>query len=108
MGEGHRARELASLFADDAVYVEPFTPGGGIHTGRDAIAAWLQASQKDAPPELTLTVDRIDTHEDVLDVAWTCDSSAFSRPSRGRDRFTLRDGKIARLETTITEPPELR
>jgi hypothetical protein len=24
------------------------------------------------------------------------------------DRFTMRDGKIARLETEIDEPPELR
>lgn len=100
--------ELTALFADDAVYVEPFTPGGGIHVGRDAIGSWLTAAQAHAPPELTLVIDRIDAEADAVQVEWTCESPAFARPSRGRDRFTLRDGKIARLETTLTTPPELR
>lgn len=100
--------ELTALFADDAVYVEPFTPGGGIHSGRDAVGRWLTASQQHAPPELTLTIEKIDAEENAIQVEWTCTSPAFARPSRGRDRFTLRDGKIARLETTLTTAPELR
>ena len=100
--------ELVSLVSEDAVYVEPFTPGGGIHVGRDAIGEWLHASQQHAPPELELTIDRIDARQDEIEVVWTCESPAFARPSRGRDRFTLRGGQIARLETMITEPPELR
>ena len=100
--------ELVGLFADDAIYVEPFTPGGGIHTGRESIASWLSAAQDQAPPELSLTIDRIDARDDPIVVSWTCESPVFARPSRGRDRFTLRDGRIARLETTLTDYPEMR
>jgi ketosteroid isomerase-like protein len=100
--------ELISLFTDDAVYLEPFTPGGGKHVGRETIAEWLAQSQTHAPPELRLTIERVDAHEDEIEVVWECQSPAFSQPSRGNDRFTLRDGKIARLETTVTQPPQLR
>jgi SnoaL-like domain len=100
--------ELISLFTDDAVYLEPFTPGGGRHVGRERIGAWLAQSQAYAPPELNLTIDRVDAHEDEIEVTWTCESPAFSRPSRGSDRFTLRGGKIARLETTLSQTPEFR
>jgi len=100
--------ELVSLFTDDAVYLEPFTPGGGRHVGREQIGGWLAESQAHAPLELRLTVDRVDAHEDEIEVTWTCESPAFSQPSRGTDRFTLRDGKIARLVTTLTQPPQLR
>lgn len=31
--------ELISLFTDDAVYIEPFTPGGGRHVGRGRIGS---------------------------------------------------------------------
>lgn len=100
--------ELISLFTDDAVYLEPFTPGGGRHVGREQIGKWLADSQRHAPPSLALTIDRVDAREDEVDVTWTCTSPAFSQPSRGSDRFTLREGKIARLETTLTQPPQFR
>ena len=100
--------ELISLFADEAVYVEPFTPGGGVHVGRDAIGEWLRASQEHAPPELDLTIDRVDARQDEIEVAWTCRSPAFARPSRGRDRFTLSGGEISRLETIIDQAPTHR
>jgi ketosteroid isomerase-like protein len=100
--------ELIALFTDDAVYVEPFSPGGGFHVGKAAIEGWLSMSQQSAPPAIELSVDRIDAHDDEIEVAWTCESAAFSRPSRGVDRFTLRDGMISRLETRLTQLPELR
>lgn len=100
--------ELIPLFTDDAVYLEPFTPGGGRHAGRDAISEWLAQSQVHAPPELKLTIDRVDAHENEIEVRWTCESPAFSRPSRGIDRFTLREGKIARLETALTQSPRFQ
>jgi ketosteroid isomerase-like protein len=100
--------ELISLFTDDAVYIEPFTPGGGRHVGRGRIGEWLAQSQTHAPTELRLTIDRVDAHEDEIEVSWTCESTAFAQPSRGRDRFTLRDDKIARLETTLLQPPQFR
>jgi ketosteroid isomerase-like protein len=102
--DGHD--ELVALFAEDGVYVEPFTAGA--HRGRDAIRAWLAAAAELAPPDLRLHVDRVEVRGREIEVAWTCESPAFLRPSRGIDRFTIRDGAIERLETTLTEPPELR
>ena len=96
--------ELLDLFADDAVYIEPFS--GQAHAGRDAIRRWLQESWPDQPPGIRLTVERLDIVEEVIEASWTCESEAFSRPARGRDRFTIRGGQITRLESRITEPPE--
>jgi ketosteroid isomerase-like protein len=96
--------ELVALFAEDAVYIEPF--GGQQHIGRDAIRAWLHASWRERPPGMRLTVDRLDVVEQTVEASWTCESDAFRRPARGRDRFTIRDGRIARLESRLTEPPE--
>jgi ketosteroid isomerase-like protein len=97
--------ELVDLFAEDAVYVEPFS--GGTHNGRAEIRAFLEQSQGRLP-DLRITVDKVDVEGDTVATEWTCESSAFTKPSRGRDRFTIRGDEIVRLETTITEPPQLR
>jgi len=97
--------ELVALFADDAVYLEPFS--GGAHVGRHAIRAWLRDSWRDQPPGIRLTVERVEIVEQVVEANWVCDSDAFSRPARGVDRFTVRDGLIVRLESELTEPPEV-
>ena len=96
---------LIDLLADDAVYVEPFS--GRTHNGHAEIRAFLEQSQA-ALPDVRITVERINVEGDIVTTDWTCESSAFATPSRGRDEFTVRDGKIARLETSIVEPPELR
>jgi uncharacterized protein (TIGR02246 family) len=98
--------ELVALFAEDAVYVDAF--GGGVHEGREAIRAWLDGSWSDAPADLRLTVERIDAAGEEVVAHWTCHAPAFAGPARGRDRFTVRDGRIARLESTLDDPPRLR
>lgn len=99
------AAAVAELFAEDGVYVEPFS--GGTHAGQAAVRSFLAGSQGRLP-DVRITVDRIDVDGDIVETSWTCESSAFAKPSRGRDRFTVRNGKIARLETQIDEQPELR
>jgi ketosteroid isomerase-like protein len=109
MQRGADARdELLSLFSDDAVYVEPFTGRTRTHAGRDAIRRELERSQAQAPPDLRLVVDSLSIDGETVETDWTCESPLFERPARGRDRFTIRDGRIARLETAIVEEPELR
>lgn len=98
--------ELVALFADDAVYIEPFTEGA--HTGREAIRDWLRRSWAEQPPGIRLTIERVDVVEQVVEACWRCESEIFVTPARGRDRFTIRDGKIARLESELTEPPEIK
>jgi hypothetical protein len=98
--------ELLALFTDDAVYQEPF--GGETLTGRDAIAAWVRASRDQAPPDLVINVERIDVVGEVVEATWTCESPIFASPTRGRDRFTIRGGKISRLESEVLQPPVMR
>ena len=95
---------LVELLADDAVWVEPFT--GGVYEGRTAIQAFLRSPQG-PQPNMQITIERIDVGADAVTTAWVVESSTFAKPLRGQDRFTIRDGKIARLETTLLEPPQM-
>lgn len=95
------ADELLGLFAEDAVYVEPFQGAPRAHAGRAAIEAALRGGWETAPPQLVLTVDRIDVDGAVVVTDWTCTSPAFPGPMRGRDRCTVADGRIVRLEVTL-------
>jgi ketosteroid isomerase-like protein len=103
--EGHDA--LIDLFADDAVYREPFS-GQREHRGRREIRDYLMSSAGDAPPQLRIVVERIDLAGDTVAATWRCESPAFAGPARGRDTFTITHGKITRLETALLDPPLLR
>lgn len=98
------ADDLFALFADDAVYIEPFTGERRTHEGRGAIEACLRASWTQAPPDLALIVDRIDVEGAVVTSLWTCTSPVFPGPIRGRDVCTVRDGRIVRLDVTFLSP----
>lgn len=98
------ATDLFSLFAEDAVYIEPFGGESRTHAGLPAIQACLRESWTRVPPDLKLAVDRIDVDGAVVTSLWTCTSPAFPGPVRGRDVCTVRDGRIARLEVTFLSP----
>jgi hypothetical protein len=53
-------------------------------------------------------VERIDVDGETVTADWVCESPSFARPARGRDRFTVHDGRIKPLESTLTQAPELR
>jgi SnoaL-like protein len=99
---------LLSLFHDDGEYIESFSGQPQAHHGRAAIGAWLAESRQHQPPDIAITVDRIDIDGDHIRAAWTCDSSAFTAPARGIDTYLVRAGRIQRLETVLTQPPGLR
>lgn len=95
-------KQMMALFALDAVYIEPFSGKPTEHHGRDAIMATMRAGWARPLPDMTITMDRIDVRGDDIEVAWTCRSPALpGGAGRGRNRFTLRGGLIARLETTL-------
>lgn len=99
-----REAELLALFTDDAVYVEPFTQMGAptTHTGREAVRAAFRGAWRTPMPDQRIVLDRVDVDGDDVRVAWTCFAAALpGGKGQGLNRFTLREGRIARLETTL-------
>jgi ketosteroid isomerase-like protein len=99
--------ELVGLFEDDAVYVEPFTGQPQVHAGKAEIRAFFENALEQHLRDARLTLDRLDVDGGRLRSEWTCEIAAMQAPMRGFDLLTLRDGRIARLETTVTEFPQM-
>jgi ketosteroid isomerase-like protein len=99
---------MMSLFAEDAVLVEPFSGRPQTHIGKAAIRQNFRDQWKNPPPDLTLTVDRVDLDGRLIRAEWTCTSPVFPSPMRGYDLFTLNDaGQIVRLEIIVTDAPPM-
>lgn len=92
------AEALFALFAEDALYIEPFSGTRRTHRGRPAIEHCLRTSWQTAPPDMTLTVDRIDVDEATVTTRWTCRSPVFPHPMRGEDRCRVVAGRIVELD----------
>ena len=99
--------DMMALFADDAVFTEPFGGEPKTHTGKDAIRASFKAMWEEPAPELKLMLDRVDLDGQDVRAEWTCTSPIFPTPMRGYDVFTIAGGKIAKLEITVTEMPPM-
>ncbi len=95
------AGTMFALFAEDAVYVEPFSGTEQTHQGRPAIEAYMKGSWENSPPDVELEVNRIDVDGSVVRSEWTCTSPAFEAPVKGRDVCTVQDGRIKRLEVSF-------
>ena len=89
---------LLALFAEDAVYIEPFAGQMRTHEGIRAIERCLREGFVDAPPDMTLELGRVDVDGAVVRSEWTCVSPAFPHPMNGVDVCTVKDGRIQRLE----------
>jgi len=98
---------LVALFTDDAVYVEPFAGQPVVHSGRDEIQAFFANALQQHLNGARLTLDRLDVDGERLRSEWTCRLPMFNAPMHGFDLVTLRNGRIARLETTVTEMPPM-
>jgi hypothetical protein len=97
---------MIALFADGAVFIEPFSGQPQTHTGKDAIRESFRDQWRNPLPGLELTLDRVDLDGAHVRADWTCTSPVFPAPMRGYDLFTVNgDGKIARLEIIVTEFP---
>lgn len=92
---------MMDLFAEDAVYVEPFGGETRAHRGRPVIRQVMLDARAYAPPHMTLTVDRIDVDGQQIRSSWTCCSPALESPVHGQDLWTICNGKIDRLETRL-------
>ena len=99
--------DMMSLFADDAVFIEPFSGVPQTHTGKDAIRASFKGMWENPAPDLQLVLDRVDVDGDKVRAEWTCTSPVFPEPMKGFDLFTIRSGKISRLEIVVTSVPPM-
>lgn len=94
--------EMLAMFADDAVYDEPFS-GLGPAVGKRAIRDRLRAGWEAPLPDLELDVLSIETHRSGATARWECRSSAFDQPTHGTDRYTIADGLITELVVTLDD-----
>jgi ketosteroid isomerase-like protein len=94
--------EMQSIWADDAVYSEPFTGQGQRreHTGKEAISAFFHESHSQGMAPIRISLDRLDLDGGRLRSEWTCLMPGMPEFS-GHDLYTIRDGKIARLEVYV-------
>jgi ketosteroid isomerase-like protein len=97
--------EMMSLFWDDATFIEPFSGQPITHVGHAAIRESFRQQTAHPLPDMKLTLDRVDLDGPMVRAGWTCTSSAFPAPMRGHDLFTIKNGKIARLEIIVTDMP---
>ena len=99
--------EMMALFADDAVFTEPFSGEPRTHEGKAAIRKCFIDMWSENGPDVELIVDRVDLDGDKIRAEWTCKAPVFEVPMRGVDRFCIEDGLIQYLEVTVTEMPPM-
>lgn len=93
--------DLLALFADGAVYSEPFVDPASAAVGKRAIADRLNAGWQDPPPDMELDVLTVEIGGAAATVRWECRSPRFDGPVRGTDRYRFERGLIINLEVSI-------
>ncbi|MEM8925330.1 MAG: nuclear transport factor 2 family protein [Actinomycetota bacterium] len=94
--------EMIGLFADDAVYDEPFS-GEPPAEGLAAIRARLRKGWEFPLPDLELDVLEVEVSGPQARTVWECRSSALPGPMRGEDRYEIEDGRITRLQVRFLD-----
>ena len=107
MQAGDAGKEaMIALFADDATLIDSFSGQQQTSAGKDAVRARYYAMVAEPrPPDFLLKLDRLDTDGKQVIANWSCTSSVFPGPMLGVSHYTIRDGKIQRLEIKITRMP---
>jgi SnoaL-like domain len=94
------ASDMMALFAEDAVYIEPFTGSAQTHQGKAAILACMEQGWKYPLPDMRIEIDQIESERGLARVQWTCYSSGLpGGKGMGVNEFQVKAGKIVRLET---------
>lgn len=97
------AEEMAAVFAEDAVYIEPFSGQPQRHEGKPAIMAAMARGWDYPLPDMRIRIDRVETEGPQIRVRWTCLSPGLpGGRGQGVNRYRMQaDGRIAELETTL-------
>lgn len=102
MRRGAAAEEdMMALFAEDAVYVEPFTGDSQPAIGKEAVRDRLRLGWEFPLPDMELDILSVDVAGPTARSTWECRSPALPGPIRGEDHYEIRDGKIIRLEVRL-------
>ncbi len=97
------AETLRAVFAQDAIYEEPFSGETRCHEGREAILAAMATGWERPLPEMHIRIDHVETDGARIRVDWTCLSLALpGGAGRGSNHYVMRDGLIAELRTVLT------
>ena len=99
--------KMMSIFAEDAVMIDPFKGEPQAYNGKAAIRQrFIDIWNEPGPQDLSLTMDQIDAEGGEVRAEWTCTSSVFKTPMKGLDVFRIEDGLIKRLGMQVTAWPE--
>lgn len=108
-GAGPQNMEFLKTFAADAVLVEPFSGKPQTHRGIKAIEASFRTTWQYQPmPNFQIRMGQVEVAGDRVRAEWTCTWDGLGAAMKGVDDFEVRDGKIARMEVTVTEAPGAR
>ncbi len=98
----HGLEMLGELFAENALYYEPFSGKTEPHKGRAAILSAFDRSRSDAFSDAVISLGSVEVEGDVITVSWTCVSQAIpGGRGRGTNVFELQNGLISSLTTTL-------
>ncbi|MEM9044059.1 MAG: nuclear transport factor 2 family protein [Pseudomonadota bacterium] len=98
----HGLASLAEMFAQDAVYFEPFSGRSEPHKGREAIAAAFDASRSGAFDDAVISLQGSEIDDEKISVRWTCVSKSIpGGRGSGTNVFKLKAGLIVSLVTTL-------
>ncbi len=101
----HGLDKLATMFAQDATYDEPFSGQDAPHKGREAIIAAFDGSRTEAFDDSVINLGAVEVSGETVTVRWTCYSQAIPGGSgSGSNVFHLKDGLITSLVTTLDMP----
>lgn len=101
------AAALETAFAPDAVYEEPFTGETRRHKGRAAIMAAMAMGWEMPMLDTRIELRAARIGGNRIEVDWTCHSPSLpGGKGSGRNRFTLENGLITSLITTLEEAEE--
>lgn len=95
--------EMMALFADDAIYIEPFSGDPAPAVGKQEVLARLRVGWEAPLPDLELDILEVEVDGPAARTRWECRSSALPGPIVGEDRYEIRDGLITRLEVTLLD-----
>lgn len=96
------AEALEKCFSDEAIYEEPFTGQSRRHEGKAAIMRAMALGWEMPMLDTRIEIASAATSGNEVHIAWICHSPSIpGGKGSGKNRFTIKNGLITRLITTL-------